>query len=83
VKSIALKAATQKIDKDSSECSESETLNLLTSKFGEFLKKNSKDKAQPSNNYNNKKTIEFNSTYYTCFGCEKKRHIKAECPTKD
>jgi len=45
VKSIALEAATQKIDQDSRDCSDSETLNMLTRKFGKFLKKNNKDKA--------------------------------------
>ena len=41
VKNIALKAPGQKGDQDSSECSDSETLNFLTRKFGKFLKKNS------------------------------------------
>lgn len=41
MKRIALKAATQKIDQDSSDCNSIETLNLLTRKFGKFLKKKS------------------------------------------
>jgi len=52
-------------------------LNLLTRKFGKFLKKNNRDKNQPSNRYNNKN--DFNSTNYTCFGCGKHGYIKAEC----
>ena len=44
VKSIALKAVGQKDDQDPSECSDSETLNLLTRKFVKFLKKNIRDK---------------------------------------
>ena len=81
VKSIALEAATQKIDQDSRDCSDSETLNMLTRKFGKFLKKNNKDKAQPSNRYNSKKPIDFNSSNYTCFGCGKQGHTKAKCLT--
>ena len=41
--------------------------------------KNSKDKNQPSKRYNTKNVNEFNSTNYTCFGCGKQGHIKAEC----
>jgi len=79
VKNIVLKTTTQKIDQDSSDCSE--TLNLLTRKFGKFLKKQSRDKVQPSNRYNNKKITYFNFLNYTCFGCGKQGHIKAECPS--
>ena len=43
--------------------------------------KNSKDKNQPSNRYNTKNVNEFNSTNYTCFGCGRQGHIKAECPS--
>jgi len=78
LKSIALKTATQKIDQDLSDCNDS--LNHLTRKFNKFLKKNSRDKAQPSNGYNTKKIIEFNYANYTCFECGKQRHIKVECP---
>jgi len=56
------------------------TLNLLTRKFNKFLKKNNRDKNQVSNKYNSKKVNEFNSTNYTCFGCGKQGHIKADCP---
>ena len=64
---------------DSSDCSDSETLNLLTRKFGKFLKKNNRDKSQPSNRYNSKKVNDFNSTNYTCFGYGKQGYIKVEC----
>jgi len=55
VKNISLKANHHKGDQDSSECTDSETFSLLTSKFGKLLKKNNKDKSQPSNKYNSKK----------------------------
>jgi len=48
-----------------------------------FLKKNSRDKNQPSNRYNRKKVNEFNYTNYTCFGCGKQGHIKVECPNNE
>jgi len=41
------------------------------------------DKNQPSNRYNSKKVNEFNSTNYTCFGCGKQGHIKADCPNNE
>ena len=68
---------------DSSECSDGETLSFLIRKFGKFLKKNNWDKNQPSNRYNSKKVNEFNSTNYTCFGCDKQGHIKAYCPNSE
>jgi len=33
--------------------------------------------------YGNKKTSDFNSNNYTCFGCGKQGHIKADCPNKE
>ena len=71
VKSIVLRAASHKDGKNSSECSDGETLNLLTRKSDKLLKKNSQDKNQPSNMLNSKKVNEFNSTNYTCFRCGK------------
>jgi len=44
------------------------------------LRKNNKDKSQSLNKYNSKKTTDFNSSSYTCFGCGKQGHIKAKCP---
>ncbi|XP_068504291.1 uncharacterized protein [Phaseolus vulgaris] len=81
VNNIAFKVTSQKGDQDSSECSDNETLNLLTRKFDKFLKKNNRDKNQPSNMYNSNNVNEFNSTNYTYFGCGKQEHIKAECPS--
>ena len=83
MKSIALKVVGFKDGQDSSECSDGETLNLLTWKFGKFLKKNSQDKNQPSNRYNSKKVNEFHSTNYTCFGCGKQGHFKVDCPNNE
>jgi len=54
-------------------------LGCITRKFGKFLKKNNRDKTQPSNRYNTKKIVDFNSKNYNCFGCGKQGHIKAEC----
>ena len=83
VKSIALKYVAQKVNQDSSDYSDSETLNLLTKKFGKFLKKKSREKNQPSNRYNSKKVNEFNFTNYTWFGCGKQGDIKADCPKNE
>jgi len=83
VKSITLRDVDQKGVQESSECSDNETLNLFTGKFGRFLKKNSWDKNLPSNRYNSKKVNEFNSTNYTCFRCGKQGHIKADCPKNE
>ena len=33
--------------------------------------------------YGNKKTSDFNSNNYTCFGCGEQGHIKADCPNKE
>jgi len=33
--------------------------------------------------YGNKKSIDFNSNNYTCFGCGEQGHIKADCPNKE
>ncbi|XP_068503790.1 uncharacterized protein [Phaseolus vulgaris] len=54
VRSIALRVVGHRDGQDSSECSDGETLNLLTRKFSKFLKKKSRDKSQPSNRYNSK-----------------------------
>ena len=78
VRSIALRAIGHKDGQESSECSDGETLNFLTRKFGKFLKKNDRDTNQPSKRYNGKNINEFNSKNYTCFGCGKHGHIKDE-----
>jgi len=80
VRSIALRVVGHKDGQNSSECSDGETLNLLTKKLGKFLMKNSRDKNQPSNMFNSKKVNVFNSTNYTCVGYGKQGHIKADCP---
>jgi len=41
------------------------------------LKKKNRDKN------NHQKDGEFNSTDYTCFGCGKLGHIKADCPNNE
>jgi len=82
VRSIALKAAKHKSKQDSSDESEEENLSLLSKKFSRFLKRNSNKEANKVR-YGNKKTSDFNSNNYTCFGCGEQVHIKADCPNKE
>jgi len=79
VKSIALKAVGNKSRQDSSD---EETFSLLSKKFNKFLKKRN-SKNHLSNRYDNKKSINFNSNKYICFGCGGHGHIKIECPNKE
>jgi len=65
VRNIALKAAKHKNKQDSSE---EEKLTLLSKKFSKFLKRN-RNKESNKERYGNKKTSDFNSNNYTCFGC--------------
>ena len=45
------------------------------------MRKNRKDKSQPSNKYNSKKKkLILIPQIILCFGCGKQEHIKAECP---
>ena len=46
------------------------------------MKKNN-NKNQSSNRYNSKKLNNFNSNNYTCSGCGKQGHIKADCPNNE
>ena len=79
-RSIALKtvALAEDSEADSSCDSEVETLNMLTRKFGKFLRKKGKGINQQTKRYSKKSNL--NSTNLTCFGCGRQRHIKAECP---
>jgi len=70
-KSITLKACKQQ--PDSSE-SEEENISLLSRIFSKFLRKR-----QASKRYGSKKSSEFNSNKYTCYGCGEQGHIKVEC----
>jgi len=82
VKTNALKAVGNKNCQDSSNESEEEIFSLLSKKFSKFLKRRN-NKNNSSNRYDNKKSIEFKSNKYTCFGCGEQGHIKAECPNKE
>jgi len=82
VRSIALKAAKHKIKQDSSDESEEENFSLLSKKFSRLLKRN-RNKEAKKERYGNKKTGDFNSNNYTCFGCGEQGHIKAVCPNKE
>ena len=82
VRSIALKAAKHKSKQESSDESEEENLSLLSKKFSRFLKRNHNKEANKER-YGNKKTSDFNSNNYTCFGCGEQGHIKADCPNKE
>jgi len=79
VRNIALKAAKHNNRQDSSE---EENLSLLSKKFSKFLKRN-RNKESNKERYGNKKTSDFNSNNYTCFGCGEQGHIKADCPNKE
>jgi len=46
------------------------------------LKRN-RNKEANKERYDNKKTSDFNSNSYTCFGCGEQGHIKADCPNKE
>ena len=82
VRSIAFKAAKHKSKQDSSDESEEENLSLLSKKISKFLKRN-RNKEANKERYGNKKTSDFNSNHYTCFGCGEQGHIKAYCPNKE
>ena len=82
VRSIAFKAAKHKSKQDSSDESEEENRSLLSKKFSKFLKRNHNKEANKEK-YGNKKTSDFNSNNYTCFGCGEQGHIKDDCPNKE
>jgi len=82
VKSITLKAVKHKSKQQSSDESDEENLSLLSRKFSKFLKRNL-NKDINKERYGNKKSIDFNSNNYTCFGCGEQWHIKADCPNKE
>jgi len=46
------------------------------------MKKN-RNKEPNKERYGNKKTSDFNSNNYTCFGCGEQGHIKVDCPNKE
>ena len=74
-----MKAAKHKNKQDSSE---EENLRLLSKKLSKFLKRN-RNKESNKERYGNKKTSDFNSNNYTCFGCGEQGHIKVDCPNKE
>ena len=80
-RSIALKAPKHKGKQDYSDDSDEENLSLLSRKFSKFLKRN-RNKDNNKERYGNKKSNDFNSNNYTCFGCGEQGHIKANCPNK-
>ena len=45
--------------------------------------KRNRTKEANKERYGNKKTSDFNSNNYTCFGCGEQRHIKVDCPNKE
>ena len=55
---------------------------MLSRKFNKFLKRN-RNKDSNKERYGNKKSNDFNSNNYTCFGCGEQGHIKADCPNKE
>jgi len=77
VRSIALNAVKHKSKQESSDESDEENLSLLSRKFSKFLKRNC-NKDINKERYGNKKSNDFNSNNYTCFGCGEQGHIKAD-----
>ena len=45
--------------------------------------KRNRNKESNKESYGNKKTSDFNTNNYTCFGCGKQGHIKVDCPNKE
>ena len=45
--------------------------------------KRNRNKEANKERYGKKKTRDFNSNNYTCFGCGEQWHIKADCPNKE
>jgi len=82
VRSMALKVTNHKSKQDSSDESEEENLSLLSKKFSRFLNRN-RNKEANKERYGNKKTSDFNSNNYTCFGCGEQGHIKVDCLNKE
>jgi len=82
VRSIALKAVKHKGKQESSDDSVEENLSLLSRKFSKFLKRN-RNKDNNKERYGKKKSNDFNSNNYTCFGCGEQGHIKADCQNKE
>ena len=81
VRSLALKAVKHKGKQESNDDSDEKNLSLLSRKFSKFLKRN-RIKDNNKDRYGNKKSNDFNSHNYTCFGCGEQGHIKADCPNK-
>ena len=79
VRNIALKAVKHKSKQESSD---EENLSLLSRKFSKFLKRN-RNKDTNKERYGNKKSNDFNSNNYTCFGCGEQGHIKTDCRNKE
>jgi len=80
-KGIALKTTRHKRCQESSDSGE-DTFSLMSKKFIKFSRKNG-NKHQSSKRYNGKKSNDFNTNKYTCFGCGEKGHIKADCPNDE
>jgi len=81
-KSLALKigiVVEESSDESSGECSESESLNLLTRKFQKFIKMKGRLKNQQGKR--GKSKSDSGSTKFVCFGCGKQGHIKTDCPS--
>ena len=67
VRSIVLKAVKHKSKQEFSDESDEENLSLLSRKFSRFLKRN-RNKDINKERCGNKKSNDFNSNNYTCFG---------------
>jgi len=82
IRSIALKIAGHRRCQETSDDSDEDTFSFLSKKFSRFLKKKN-NKNHTSNRYSKKKSNDFNTNKYTCFGCGEQGHIRVDCSNNE
>jgi len=81
VKTIALKASSQKsdeIEEKVAKSSDNENLNILVKRFGKYLKR--KGNKGNQRRYISKQNDSSNTSKFSCYNYGKQGHIKIECP---